>query len=127
ILALSWDILCRVGQVSLGQAAFFGLGAYASATAGEINATVAWIAVPLVCGAVAAVLGMLPLRLQHVYFSIATLGFTLSLQVLVLALSNWTGGAGGISPLPIGLGNDASQLAGITIALMIGICASQYF
>ncbi|MGH8630280.1 MAG: ABC transporter permease subunit, partial [Burkholderiales bacterium] len=31
VLALSWDILARTGQLSLAHAAFFGLGAYTSA------------------------------------------------------------------------------------------------
>ena len=31
ILALSWDLLARTGQVSLAHAAFYGSGAYAAA------------------------------------------------------------------------------------------------
>jgi len=31
VLALSWDILARTGQLSLAHAAFYGLGAYTSA------------------------------------------------------------------------------------------------
>ena len=30
LLALSWDILAQTGMISLGQALFFGLGAYCS-------------------------------------------------------------------------------------------------
>jgi len=31
VLALSWDLLARTGQLSLAHAAFYGLGAYTSA------------------------------------------------------------------------------------------------
>jgi len=39
LLAISWDILAQTGMISLGQALFFGMGAYAS---GTINYYLGW-------------------------------------------------------------------------------------
>jgi branched-chain amino acid transport system permease protein len=39
LLAISWDILAQSGMVSLGQALFFGMGAYCS---GVLNHYLAW-------------------------------------------------------------------------------------
>jgi branched-chain amino acid transport system permease protein len=106
VLALAWDILSRTGQVSLGIAAFFGLGTYTTALIDPIAGTfVAWVAVVIVCGLAAVLLGLLTLRLRRMYFAIATLGFTLSLQVVVLVFPDITGGAGGTSP-PLLTGGD---------------------
>jgi branched-chain amino acid transport system permease protein len=59
ILALAWDILSRTGQVSLGHAAFFGIGGYASALlTPTLGAVLAWIAAMLLCGLVAILLGI---------------------------------------------------------------------
>ncbi len=128
IVALSWDILARTGQVSLGQAAFFGIGAYASALlTPAFGMVLAWIAALVVCALVAVGLGVITLRLRRMYFSIATLGFTLSLQVVVLMFADWTGGAGGISPVPLAGGDHNVQLLYITGFLLVSIAASDGF
>ena len=125
ILALAWDILSRTGQVSLGTAAFFGLGAYATALLEPLlGAALAWIGVVVACAAAATVLGLLTLRLRRMYFAIATLGFTLSLQVAVLASANWTGGAGGIAPPVIADGEPWVQLTLIAVLLLVAMAAS---
>jgi len=77
-VALSAYILLLSGQISFGQQAYFGIGAY---TAGI--ATVMWqwpIAVALVLGALAAsaaagLVGLATLRLSGIYFAMATLAF----------------------------------------------------
>lgn len=125
ILALAWDILSRTGQVSLGTAAFFGLGAYATALLEPlVGVTLAWIGVAVTCTATATMLGLLTLRLRRMYFAIATLGFTLSLQVAVLAFTGWTGGAGGIAPPVIADGEPRAQLALIALLLLAAMAAS---
>ena len=39
ILASSWDILARTGQVSVGQAGLFGIGAYAAALLYQVGSS----------------------------------------------------------------------------------------
>lgn len=125
ILALAWDILSRTGQVSLGMAAFFGLGAYTTAILEPItNTYLAWLGVVVVCGLAAAVLGLLTLRLRQMYFAIATLGFTLSLQVLVLVFPDFTGGAGGVAPPLLAGGEPVMQLLAIGGLLLVAMLVS---
>lgn len=99
-LALSWNIIGGyTGYLSFGHAAFFGVGAYATAI---LMSTLGW-PFPLavlaggVCGAVLAVLiGIPTLRLAGAYFAIATWAVALCLLQLANVLEI-TGGAYGIS------------------------------
>ncbi|MEI6114774.1 MAG: branched-chain amino acid ABC transporter permease [Burkholderiales bacterium] len=128
VLALSWDILSRTGQVTLGSAAFFGLGIYALALLEPITGVaLAWVGSVLVCALTAMLLGMLTLRLRKMYFAIATLGLTLSLQVLVLVFKDWTGGSGGISPPVLMDGDPQLQLLVVTAVTIFGAMVSDFF
>jgi branched-chain amino acid transport system permease protein len=125
VLALAWDMLSRTGQVSLGMAAFFGIGTYTVALVDPIAGTaVAWIAVVLVCAVAAVLLGLLTLRLRHMYFAIATLGFSLSLQVLVTAFPDITGGSGGVAPPLLAGGEPRWQLVAIAGLLLLATATS---
>ena len=105
LLAISWDILAQTGMISLGQALFFGMGAYAS---GVINYYLGWhplIAIPLasVIGGVICTLFLLPvLRLRGIYFSMVTLIIPLMLVRIVEAtrIFGGTEGLTGIAALP---------------------------
>jgi branched-chain amino acid transport system permease protein len=128
ILALAWDILSRTGQVTLASAAFFGLGAYGvGLLAPVIGTLLAWIATLIICALVAMLLGLLTLRLRKMYFAIATLGLSLSLQVLVLVFKEWTGGSGGLSPPVLLNGDPQLQLFAITGFVLIAALVSDYF
>jgi branched-chain amino acid transport system permease protein len=128
ILSLAWDILSRTGQVSLGSAAFFGIGAYATGLlAPETGTTLAWIGAVVICAVVAVLLGFLTLRLRKMYFAIATLGLTLSLQVCVLLFSDWTGGSGGMMPPLLMDGDPQWQLVAITGFVLLAVVLSDYF
>jgi branched-chain amino acid transport system permease protein len=87
------------GQISLGHAGFFGLGAY---TAGILSAKFGinpWVGLPAsgVAAAVVAVLiGIPTLRLKGHYLAMATLGFNAILSVLFNQLVSWTGGPNGL-------------------------------
>jgi branched-chain amino acid transport system permease protein len=119
ILALAWDILARTGQVSLGTAAFFGLGTYTTSIVAPLaGIAVAWLAIVVVCAAAAILLGLLTLRLRRMYFAIATLGFALSLQVVVLIFPDQTGGAGGTAPPLLAGGDPQAQL--LLLGLLLG-------
>lgn len=92
------------GQVSLGHAGFWGIGAYTTAILTAKHA--GWSAWPvLVLGALLAgltgvLLGLPTLRLKGHYLALATIGFG---EVVQLVFNNWrpvTGGADGISGIP---------------------------
>lgn len=80
ILAMSLDLLVGVaGLVSLGHAAFFGLGGYMLALLSpQYEAANAWVVLPAAMGAVAAVsavVGFLAIRTAGIYFIMVTLAF----------------------------------------------------
>jgi branched-chain amino acid transport system permease protein len=128
ILALAWDILSRTGQVSLGHAAFFGIGGYGSALLTPLmGAVLAWIAAMVICGLVALLLGAVTLRLRRLYFTIATLSFSLSVQVVILVTPGITGGSTGIMPPVIAGGVPTSQLLFITACLVVAAVVSDVF
>jgi branched-chain amino acid transport system permease protein len=128
ILALAWDILSRTGQVSLGHAAFFGIGGYGSALLTPIlGAALGWVIGILLCGVVAVLLGAVTLRLRRLYFTIATLSFSLSIQVLILVTPAITGGATGIMPPVIAGGSPPLQLLFITGCLVAAAIVSDVF
>jgi len=104
------------GQISLGHAAFFALGAYGSALlSGEAGVT-PWLALLLaVLGAsfVALLVGIPTLRLHGHYLAMATLGFNLVIYLMLVqwdALTGGPSGYAGIQPLAIGSFVFASDL-----------------
>lgn len=96
------------GQISLGHAAFFGLGAYGSAIATSTYALPPWPAMALVgalVGAIALLIGVPVLRLSGHYLAMATLGFNFVVHSVLLEWDQVTGGPSGFSgigPLAIG-------------------------
>ena len=108
MLAISWDLLAQSGMISLGQALFFGMGAYLT---GIINHT--WGLHPFITIPLATILGgfictliLLPvLRLRGIYFSMFTLILPLMLVRTIEATKVFGGteGLSGMSPLPSGL------------------------
>jgi branched-chain amino acid transport system permease protein len=100
-LAQSWNIVGGlVNQISLGHAAFFGIGAYTS-TLLLINYAVSpWIG--LVGGAVlgglaAAFIAFPTMRLKGHYFALATLAFGEVMRIIANSWSSLTGGPVGLS------------------------------
>lgn len=99
------------GQLSLAQAAFFGIGAYASSLLMLNLHWSFWLAAPigaLAAGLVAVGIGLPTLRLKGPYFVIATMGFG---EIVRLVFLNWesvTRGPNGLpgipAPNPISLG-----------------------
>jgi branched-chain amino acid transport system permease protein len=91
------------GQISLGHAAFFGLGAYGSAILTATYHFSPWPVMALTAAAVALValiLGVPTLRLSGHYLAMATLGFN---YVISIILDQWdavTGGPSGLSGVP---------------------------
>jgi branched-chain amino acid transport system permease protein len=91
-LALSWNVLGGyAGQISLGHAAFFGLGALITRDLWLGGASLA-LAVPAavaVTAALAAIVGIPMLRFRDIYFTIGTLA--LGVAVFITAGNLWPG------------------------------------
>jgi len=90
------------GQMSLGQAAFLGIGAYIAAIgmkAGLPFLVVLPIAA-VACFAVGLALGFPALRVQHHYLAFATLGFNVLVFLVMRNEEAITGGTFGISGIP---------------------------
>jgi branched-chain amino acid transport system permease protein len=102
LLALSMYVVLAVGQLSLGQAAFMGLGAYCSAIM-TLKLNLPFLVVlPVSCAAPVAfalAIGVPTLRLSGVYLAIATIGLGEVLRAVYLNV-DWLGGALGLSGIP---------------------------
>lgn len=99
-LALLWGY---TGQISLGHAAFYGLGAYGSALLSLRLELDPWLAMPLAVVLVAGVawgLGWLVFRLHGHYLAMATLGLGIIVHVGFVELHGLTGGPNGLSAIP---------------------------
>ena len=91
------------GQLSLTQAAFYGIGAYASAILTTRYGAPFWMGLAAACvlpGLVAWALGAPILRLRHFYLAMATLAFSEIMAVLFIQEVNITGGPTGITHVP---------------------------
>ena len=91
------------GQISLGQAAFYGLGAYFSAvlsTKYGYNPWLAMLIAAVVTGAFAYIIGYPMFRLRGNYLAIATLAIGMIMEILFSRQSNYTGGPDGMSGIP---------------------------
>ena len=115
IVAVSLDLILGYGgMVSLGHAAFFGVGAYVVGIlafhsydgtsfiawpleiAGTENALIAWPAAVLLGGLFAAVIGFFSLRTSGMYFIMITLAFAQMLYFFYVSLEGY-GGDDGLS------------------------------
>jgi branched-chain amino acid transport system permease protein len=115
ILAMSLDLLLGfTGLMSLGHAAFFGLGAYAVAVAGTMFGINAWIglAAGIVLATLAAgLIGWFCVRTGGVTFLMLTLAFSQLVFSVALKWRDVTGGSDGlaIAEKPSFLGFDLSD------------------
>lgn len=99
--------LCLVmgltGQISIGQAAFWGIGAYTSAvltTKYGIPPLLALVAAAVIPGLFAFVLARAIAGLQGYYLAMATLAFGYMVQIGITEWESVTGGANGIIGVP---------------------------
>ena len=107
-LAQAWNILGGfAGQVSLGNAAFFGIGAYTSTVLLDrwnVSPWLGMVAGMLLATACAIIVGYPVFRLGGHYFAIATIALS---EIALVLFSNWefVGGAVGLS-IPFVRGED---------------------
>src|SRR5689334_25242391 len=96
--ALSVDLLLGyTGLITFGQAAIFGVGAYAAGmmiVSGVTNAFIAWPLAVLIAMLVALGIGALSLRTRGFQFIMVTLAFAQMLYYFAQSLRNWGGDDG---------------------------------
>lgn len=111
ILICIWTIMCfsiniiygYTGQLSLGQAAFFGIGAY---TFGLLTVRLhmdfwpAFLAAVVITGLLGLLIGIPTLKLRGPYFILVTLGFSVIISGVLVAWVDLTGGANGLAGIP---------------------------
>lgn len=91
------------GQISLGHAAFYGIGAYVSGILTArygLNPWVCMLAGISVAAAVAFLVGAPSLKLKGHYLAMATLAFGIIVYIVFNEEIEWTGGPDGMSGIP---------------------------
>ncbi|MFG1392378.1 branched-chain amino acid ABC transporter permease [Xanthobacter agilis] len=132
-MAQSWNIVGGLAnQISLGHAAFFGLGAYTSTLLFLKLGVTPWIGMgvgAVVAGGAAALLSIPTFRLKGHYFALATLAFAEVMRVIANSLGDVTGGPVGLS-IPF-MGSQPALFAfrsvasyyWIILGLLVAVCA----
>lgn len=96
LIGLGLNLLTGVcGQISIGHAAFFAIGAFASAIFTIKFGTSFWLALPfsgITSGIIALIVGIPVLRLKMIFLAIATIGLGVMTNNM---LYNWTSVSGG--------------------------------
>jgi branched-chain amino acid transport system permease protein len=104
ILAVALNLLLGLaGQISLGQAAFFGLGAYISGVLTATHAANPWVAMVIAViavGIIAFVIGFPILKLKGHYLAMATLGMGIIVYIIFNETVDITGGPSGLPGIP---------------------------
>ncbi len=96
-------LLGYAGQISMGHAAFYGIGAY---TVSILTIHFKWDTFTALCGSlllvgiIAWIIGKPILRLKGHYLAMATLGFGLIVEILLNEMMELTGGPQGLSNIP---------------------------
>jgi branched-chain amino acid transport system permease protein len=104
LLAISFNLLCGyAGLLNLGHAAFFGVGAYASALTSMNLGLSPWLTLPLgglAAAAFGVLLGIPSFRLRGPYLAIVTISFS---EIVRMVAMNWvelTRGSLGLYDIP---------------------------
>ncbi|QLG29620.1 branched-chain amino acid ABC transporter permease (plasmid) [Halorarum halophilum] len=135
MLGVSWNLLAGyAGQISLGHAAFFGIGAYVAAwlttptraglpEAIQTPVLLALVGGGLVAALVALAVGPIMFRLTGHYFAIGTLALAAIIQLVLLDQRQFSGGSSGYF-IQGGIGEDLMFL--VAVAATVGMVASTY-
>ncbi len=101
--ALALNLLMGyAGQISLGHAAFVGVGAYSAGIASTklgLPFPAGQVAGAVVGGLVALLVGVPALRVRGLYLAVATVAFAAAMQVMVFRIPAISGGQAGL-PIP---------------------------
>jgi len=97
----SWNLLTYSGQASLGHAAFFGIGGYASALLASKSGLSPFITIfagAIFAAVAGAIVGAICVRLREWFLAMVTFGF--SIIIGTLFLNQFTGIFGGVDGMP---------------------------
>jgi len=126
-VSLAWNLLAGVcGQVSFGHAAFFGIGAYASAllvTKAGFNPFLAMVVAAIIGVLGGLIIGIPAFRLRGPYFALSILGFAEVMKLLTLNLTPLTEGSKGIFNIP---SLPSIKLGGLTFDFYISRTTNYY-
>lgn len=99
-VATAWNIIGGyAGQLSIGHAAFFGVGAYASAILYSVLGVSPWIGMVVgaaIAGAAGVIIGGASLRLRGTFFVLATIAFAEVVRLMAIEWDSLTRGSLGI-------------------------------
>jgi branched-chain amino acid transport system permease protein len=104
-------VVGMAGQISIAQAGFAAIGAYGSAQLATWYGLPYWLGLPaaaLASALVGYLFGLLSLRVADHYLALTSMAFCAILQLLLVHLEDWTGGAVGLAVPP-------ASVAGITL------------
>lgn len=122
IFALSLNIIVGFcGQISLGHAAMFGIGAYTSAmlTKSGVPFAAGLASASLMAAAVGFVVGLTSLRVRHDFLAITTMGVGF-LFIGIVRQQDWLGGELGISSIPsAGIGKPGFMVLVVALAALV--------
>ena len=96
-------VMGYVGKLSLGHAAFYGIGAYTSALLSMAAGVPSWLAILAAAPAAAfaaLLIGPIVLWLRGAYFIIVTLSFSIVLQLVIVNWVGFTNGPMGLLGIP---------------------------
>jgi len=126
-VSIAWNLLAGMcGHVSFGHAAFFGIGAYASAILVIKGGWNPYWAMPAagLCGTLGSlIIGLPAFRLRGPYFALVILGFAEVMKLLAMNLTWLTEGSQGIfniPPLP------TLQSGGLTLEFFVSRTTNYY-
>jgi branched-chain amino acid transport system permease protein len=132
----AWNIIGGfAGQLSLGHAAFFGVGAYSCVLLNLYTGLNPWAGMAvgiLITSVFAAAISYPCFRLRGPFFTLATIAFAEVLRILVIYFKDFTKGSAGITiPQKMGLANFAFREKGpylyIVLAFAAGVFLISYF
>ncbi|WP_442598537.1 branched-chain amino acid ABC transporter permease [Neobacillus sp. D3-1R] len=120
-------LMGHAGLVSLAQAAFWGIGAYGSGIIAIKLSLSPFLTIPIgmvLAGGIAYLIGYLTRNLQGHYFSLATLGFGIVINIILIEESELTGGPSGLIGVPsfeIGSFSVASDMTWFYMIALIAV------
>jgi branched-chain amino acid transport system permease protein len=127
--ALSVYVILSTGQLSLGNGAFMGIGAYISSVLTvnfDVPITLALVAAAVATGVIGVIVGFPALRLKGIYLAMATLGFGEMMRSFFLNLP-YTGGSGGFHGMKLVSVGYMWMWAGALVALVFLLEGSRFW
>ncbi len=127
-LGSAWNILGGfAGQLSVGHAAFFGIGAYSAAILASKTSLSPWLGLalgPVVALPVALIVGRICFRLRGPYFTLATIAVSEVVRLVALNWRDLTGGAVGVVIRPsVFSGTDKVPYYYVILVMAVGTVA----